>query len=478
MSDTNDKLLFVGGDIIGIQKFIYNISSKKAMVSLKGRSAYITDLTQQLCDSILNLPEIRRPELNEVVYCSGGKFYLIVEDNDEIRDAIDRLYIASEERIWIEHYGQLGISITYVPFQKKQHQGVVIDGVSYEQIGELWNRISISFSHMKKSKFKGILATHYNEFFKVAEVGGHTTVCAVSGIESTHCVQLDKDANGESIWVLPSVKKQIDLGIELRDKEKFKMLEEYADSSYLGILRMDVDNLGSRFIKGFANFAEYKDFSSRLSRFFSTTLKQIQDVYQAHLNIVYAGGDDLFAVGRWDKIIDFAAELRKTFINKFREEHLSISGGMAIIDAKFPIAKAAELAGNAENLAKNYNNGTKDAFSFFGDCVNWEQEFPKVQALKDTFVTQIEKQSVPKGLLHQLIRYADLALEGDSVSYKWHEIYYLTRSLERCDKKNAEARSFLSKLRNDTMTRSKNDYRLLRLSARWAELVIRFSKKQ
>ena len=131
MSDTNDKLLFVGGDIIGIQKFIYNISSKKAMVSLKGRSAYITNLTQQLCDSILNLPEISRPQLNEVVYCSGGKFYLIVEDNDGVRGAIDRLYIAAEERIWTEHYGQLGISITYVPFQKKQHKGVVIDGVSY-----------------------------------------------------------------------------------------------------------------------------------------------------------------------------------------------------------------------------------------------------------------------------------------------------------------------------------------------------------
>lgn len=29
------SLLFIGGDISGIQKFIYNISSKKAAVSLK-----------------------------------------------------------------------------------------------------------------------------------------------------------------------------------------------------------------------------------------------------------------------------------------------------------------------------------------------------------------------------------------------------------------------------------------------------------
>ena len=38
--------LFVGGDLSGIQKFLYNISSKKAAVSLKGRSDY---LRQRMC---------------------------------------------------------------------------------------------------------------------------------------------------------------------------------------------------------------------------------------------------------------------------------------------------------------------------------------------------------------------------------------------------------------------------------------------
>ena len=38
------KQLFVGGDLSGIQKFLYNISSKKAAVSLKGRSCYLRKL--------------------------------------------------------------------------------------------------------------------------------------------------------------------------------------------------------------------------------------------------------------------------------------------------------------------------------------------------------------------------------------------------------------------------------------------------
>ena len=46
-------LLFVGGDLSGIQKFIYNISSKRAMVSLKGRSTYLKTFTDEVCDEIL-----------------------------------------------------------------------------------------------------------------------------------------------------------------------------------------------------------------------------------------------------------------------------------------------------------------------------------------------------------------------------------------------------------------------------------------
>ena len=48
MIEPNKPLLFVGGDLSGIQQFIYNISSKKAMVSLKGRSAYLSEYTETL----------------------------------------------------------------------------------------------------------------------------------------------------------------------------------------------------------------------------------------------------------------------------------------------------------------------------------------------------------------------------------------------------------------------------------------------
>ena len=46
--EQKEALLFVGADLSGIQKFLYNISSRKAAVSLKGRSWYLTDYMYKL----------------------------------------------------------------------------------------------------------------------------------------------------------------------------------------------------------------------------------------------------------------------------------------------------------------------------------------------------------------------------------------------------------------------------------------------
>ena len=44
--------LFVGGDLSGIQNFLYNITSRHASVSLKGRSAYLNNYLREVCDTI------------------------------------------------------------------------------------------------------------------------------------------------------------------------------------------------------------------------------------------------------------------------------------------------------------------------------------------------------------------------------------------------------------------------------------------
>ncbi len=493
-----ETLLFVGGDLSGIQKFLYNITSTDAAVSLKGRSAYLVDYTARLCKDILALPEVQQGVRAEQVYCSGGKFYLFTEDTPAIRQAIDQYAEQAEKDLWQEHKGQLGLAIAYIPFAftDTTESEVQVEGVR-GKIGLLWQQINSQFMRLKNRKFAHLLETEYETMFSVLPVGGDVRVCAVTGIEAADCVQIDSDEE-EKIWVLPSVKRQIERGRELRNTEHFKTFAHYAHGSYLGVLRMDVDGMGARIQKGFRDMEEYRAFSNKLQSFFEgkdSVLRQLQrqPLYRDSLNIIYAGGDDLFVVGQWEKVLEFAADIRVAFEKHTAGEGLHISGGMAIVSDKFPIAKAAEMAGEAEEQAKAYScNGVqKNAFCFLGQCVNWDKEFDQVRSLKDEFYTQIKNNGLSKGILHQMVRYSEMAEQAQRAekrdgterkskarefSYLWQSVYYLTRMRERYSK-SPEVCRFINRLRNEVPT-APDHGRLIALSARWAELSLRDDDKE
>ena len=491
------NLLFVGGDLSGIQKFIYNITSKRAMVSLKGRSHYLKTLTERVCDNILDIPEISHSKFSRdemKIYCSGGKFYLQVPDTESIRNAISDARKNREEKLWREHQGQLSINIDYVPFCYVGDM-VKVEGET-DTIGLLWTIITEKFNALKNQKFKSLLLGQYQDFFEMQEVGGDVKVCQITGIEGAKEFTFKfKDADGEKqdvLTILPSVKEQIDLGIKLRDKQNFKMLEEYADGTYLGVLRMDVDGLGARFIKGFESMEKYKDFSRKLDEFFDAengNLHTIQEQYKEHLNIVYAGGDDIFVVGRWDKVIDFANDVRTQFASYCRDvlkdSTLTISGGIAIVNKKFPIAKAAEMAGEAEDAAKKYRK-EKNTFNMFGESVSWESEFDYVKNYKNQFVSLISNSGLSRSILHKIMVYAAIVKENEiikegnkfgnnkrkpNMSYLWHTAYYLTRFMGK-EKNNKHVYDFCKDLRDRQLVKTDN-YRLVSLAARWAELELR-----
>ena len=492
----NGNLLFVGGDLSGIQKFIYNITSKRAMVSLKGRSAYLKSYTDEICGKILNISALQGTTMSKddmKIYCSGGKFYLQMPDSEEVRTSILEIREKTEKELWDKHQGQLSINIDFVPFVYEGDK-VKVDGKT-DNIGLLWTKITEKFNALKNQKFKSLLLE--NDLFEVQKVGGAVKVCQITGIEGAEKYELPfKDENGdkESLYVLDSVKEQIDIGVDLMKNQRFKMLEEYAGNTYLGVLRMDVDNLGSKFIHSdFDSMSQYKDFSGKLDKFFDSgkgNLHAIQEQYKEHLNIVYAGGDDIFVVGRWDKVIDFANDVRTQFAayreNVLNDTTLSISGGIAIVNAKYPIAKAAEMAGEAEDAAKKYNNGNKNAFNMFGESVSWNGEFEYVKSYKEQFVTLVEKCGLSRGVLHKIMTYAAIVKENQTIeeenkngnykrkpdmSYLWHAAYYLTRFMGK-EKDNKVVYDFCKDLRDKQLVKTDN-YRLVSLAARWAELELR-----
>lgn len=192
--------------------------------------------------------------------------------------------------------------------------------------------------------------------------------------------------------------------------------DQYARNSKgferMGILRMDVDNLGLVFIRGLhfperetenglkgwggvkrnekgdivqrsmASMSRMVTLSRQLSLFFSAYVPTLlQNERFNRCQIIYAGGDDLFIIGSWDQLPELAWQIRNDF-SAFccHNPDFTISGGLFLQRGKYPIYKGALLAEEAEkkgkNIRKKWKQGReeyqKDGFCFQQTPIVWE----------------------------------------------------------------------------------------------------------
>ncbi|HMQ84001.1 MAG TPA: type III-A CRISPR-associated protein Cas10/Csm1 [Saprospiraceae bacterium] len=598
----HDPVLMCCLDISGIQQFIYDIASKKAFQSLKGRSFYLQLLLDQLLEKILNDAQIAQSEVN-VIYSSGGKAYFLLPNTPVVKTRLIELYEEIQKFLWDKHRGKIYAALGHISFRYEfnQAKGEIYSAQApnVKQLGDLWREVSELAAVQKRRRFQNLLLG-YDDFFDehsyMSIEAQSKETCHVTGeplVGQGATIGDDEDA----IVISPEVEAQINLGRALKDAtvvihqnkgsdnkwdvkiqgaatmdfdtlgqqvlvldelqvgravesksgkqarftflndtdflrlsnrsdtsgygfsfyggnhqpikqdssgwrgSRLKTLEElcYGDdidkeTHKMGVLRMDVDNLGQIFIKGFSendkSFAAYATLSFQLGLFFSGYINTIQNGLKGkeHLSILYAGGDDLFAVGRWDVALDFAQQVRTAFEQFTGRHDLSISAGLAIVDRKYPIYKAAEIAGNAEDEAKRYKSilGSKNAICFFDETVSWDTEFDEVLHLKSEIINLINrKNGMSRGILHQLQRYKanrDFIRRMkcvDDFSYKWHSAYYLKRFSERYGKAT-DIRDFVlriqARLLHDTVFGADRFMELIVLAARWAEYELKFIK--
>jgi CRISPR/Cas system-associated protein Cas10 (large subunit of type III CRISPR-Cas system) len=200
----------------------------------------------------------------------------------------------------------------------------------------------------------------------------------------------------------------------------------------IGILRMDVDSLGRIFSEGFgakASISRISNLSTMLSIFFDGYLNVIcsKEQYKNRIYVIYSGGDDLFIVGSWDKIPQLAMDIRRAF-RRFTgyNASITISGGIAIEERKYPLYRAAENAHNALLDAKRYERGgkgglkrRKDALSFLGKILEWdEMEIAEGMMLSLVHVIKPEPQTgkstkrLPRSILARLDAVSQLYKNG------------------------------------------------------------------
>lgn len=289
------------------------------------------------------------------------------------------------------------------------------------------------------------------------------------------------------------------------DPKTFDQLAEGKRLHRLGILRMDVDNLGKIFSADIgtpASFARYASVSRSLDWFFKGYLNTIyaeecktsKQRFSERTIIIYSGGDDLFIVGRWLEVIEMACRIREDF-KEWSGNNLTISGGVAILSDNFPVMQGANRAGEQEKIAKSYLLGTqklKNAICIFDQALNWENELPVVVEWKNKLREWLDVEKLDISILKKIDQHAESWKEWKKEKEKdpkyqikeklnprwvWNMIYDMGRFANKV--KNKDVASEIRIMASDA-TFGDFDFKqgrravpflyLLQTAARWVEL--------
>jgi len=186
--------------------------------------------------------------------------------------------------------------------------------------------------------------------------------------------------------------------------------DKFTGIEALGILKADVDNLGLIFACGLRrqSLSRLATLSRQMNHYFSIYLPFILRTKEEFRNIytVFAGGDDLFLIGPWNKIIDFALFLNISF-NEYvcDNREITISSGISINKPGEPVPSIAERAEDA--LKKSKGNG-RDSITFFDEPLKWK-DFVELNNIKNTIEEWMDKSYVNNAMLFRLNTFSSMA---------------------------------------------------------------------
>jgi len=599
------KFTLIGGDIPGIQDFVYTITSKGAAKGLRGRSFFL----QLLGDAVVRrlLADLGLCSGN-VIYNAGGNFmllgptgsmatlpewqttfnrvlldefegdlYLALAWEDlpssavgtsafvDVREQLGTKIAAAKNRRFAEvvdkdgwaalfqTQGQGGLEYCQVCHREPQPGEELVEEVTeagetvrtcvqclgFEDLARaiahdpLWMIVAKADKAAQRDKgWQGTLARLTDFAYRFTDdqpkVTGPGTIYVLNDtdLEPAHGFRFvanvtPRIGKEDRQWV-----QEHHPDLEVPTSEYIKDFELMALQAQgiprVGVLRMDVDNLGSIFgeyLRG--SMAQVSALSAALSLFFGGYLNRLCDEVNAQgehnnvLYVIYAGGDDLFVVGAWDRMPLLAERIQADFATYTgNNRHLTISGGVTLEDRKFPLYRAAERAGEAEGQAKGYtrpDSRRKDALCFLGTVVGWE-DWALVRQQKEEILWLIGEDKankakkeeerakrLPRALLqvmqniHQLYasglqavrrrvrrdnrqRPADkkLPLPNPRLFFgrwAWMHVYSLTRLARQHEKRVPEAPERIKELQNKIMQPA--TVRYSGLAARWAEYLTR-----
>jgi len=476
--------LLASFDLSGIQDFIYNIATVGAAKQLKARSLYLDFMGEHIADSLLEKLELTRANL---LYVGGGHAYFILPNTEKTIEILAS-FEAEFNQFLVQHFHTgLYVAFGWSPFSANDMT------TTLENYRKVYQTTSRMISQKKISRYDAKTLLELNQGGKssqrecaichsVEKLTKHNDqeVCHIcAGMyrfskeiqEQYYLVTkekglpigpgayirgVSKDELAQEEWTRVYVKNSYSTDLlkathVFVGDYKYAEIDQYAKLSQesgqgikrLAVVRLDVDDLGAAFMAGFSyqaggkynTLARSATFSRSMSLFFKVYINQFAK--EKKLSIIYAGGDDVFAIGSWQDVIEFPICLRQNFI-KWTNGKLTLSAGIGVFPDKTPVSLMAQQTGNLEGAAKDND---KDSISIFD----------KDYTLKfDQFID-----NVYRGKLEHIRYYFNIQDErGKSFVYKLIEL------LRNYDRMNiARLAYYLTRLEDQTPKDKKEEFR-------------------
>lgn len=450
----DDLFLLYSMDFSGIQNFIYTINSKGALKTLRARSFYLEILMENIIDELLDKLGLSR--IN-VIYSGGGHSYLLIPNTPAMNEGVEGYNKYVNE--WLLDTYDISLYVghgyaacsgntlrnipegSYIEVFRTVSKGISdkkADRYSAEQIINLNNRIHEDYSRECKicrrvdklnkdnecSICSGIKNFSNNvlsqDVFRIVNrddaglplPGGKSVVDEdnpipdrpVRSYHKRHKDNIDQSSIG--LWIADYASDMNTLEEMAKDAKARGRIER------IGVLRADVDNLGTAFGSGFeavsgGNILRTAVLSRQLSLFFKCHINKILGDKNRNATICYSGGDDLFIIGEWYSIIELAIDISKSF-EQYTEGTLTLSAGIGIYDCKYPISRIAYETEEMENLSKHLEG--KNAITLFeNNTYHWDVFESKVLGEKLAVLAEFFNNAGSRGMsflykLFELIR--------------------------------------------------------------------------
>ena len=185
---------------------------------------------------------------------------------------------------------------------------------------------------------------------------------------------------------------------------------------WLGFLRLDVDRAGKQFDELQGDPLRTWALSRLLNTFFAGRANELLESKYRNIYAVYGGGDDLFVIGPWTDLLDFALELR-TELRSLTKGQLSFSAGLSLAKPHEHILTQARLSGGELEQAKDkpgYDHEKpghvretgRDQIRALGATVDWHNFKNLLPAAKQVEAwLQAAGNELPSSFLHQALRF-------------------------------------------------------------------------